>query len=134
MLAGYVWLAISGGLLLFGSDLDLAYDLQLHTLFLGFVLSMLMAHALIILPAVLGIRLTFSRSLYVPLALLHLSLLLRVLGSTIGPVELRLLSGPLTIASLGAFAALVTWAQLQSGWSRPPVPAGTGATFERHGR
>ncbi|MEO8758788.1 MAG: hypothetical protein ABI398_13680 [Devosia sp.] len=94
MLAGYAWLAFSGGLFLFGPALDLAYDLQLHTIFLGFVLSMLMAHALIILPAVLGIRLTFSRALYVPLALLHASLVLRVLGNTIAPGTLRLLSRP----------------------------------------
>jgi hypothetical protein len=111
MLAGYAWLALSGGLLLFGTDLDLAYDLQLHTVFLGFVLSMLMAHALIILPAVLGIRLSFSRSLYVPLGLLHLSVVLRVLGGTMAPPELRMFSGPLTIASLAAFAVLLIWAQ-----------------------
>jgi hypothetical protein len=114
MLAGYAWLGVSGGLVAFGSDLDLAYDLQLHTIFLGFVLSMLMAHALIILPAVLGIHLTFSKSLYLPLALLHLSLLLRVLGSTIAPSELRLFSGPVTIASLAAFAILVTRTELRA--------------------
>ena len=114
MLAGYAWLGVSGGLIAFGSDLDLAYDLQLHTVFLGFVLSMLMAHALIILPAVLGIHLTFSKSLYLPLALLHVSLLLRVLGSTIAPSELRLFSGPVTVASLAAFAILVTWAELRA--------------------
>jgi hypothetical protein len=114
MLAGYAWLGVSGGLVAFGADLDLAYDLQLHTIFLGFVLSMLMAHALIILPAVLGIHLAFSKSFYLPLALLHLSLLLRVLASTIAPSELRLFSGPVTIASLAAFAILVTWAELRA--------------------
>lgn len=114
MLAGYAWLAVSGGLVALGADLDLAYDLQLHTVFLGFVLSMLMAHALIILPAVLGVHLTFSRSFYLPLALLHLSLLLRVLGSTIAPSGLRLFSGPVTVASLAAFAILVAWAELRA--------------------
>lgn len=119
MLAGYVWLAVSGGLLLFGADLDRAYDLQLHTVFLGFVLSMLMAHALIILPAVLGIHLSFSPSLYWPLALLHLSLLLRLLGGTVGPDSLRLLSGPVTVASLAAFVVLVVWTQWRLRRNRP---------------
>ena len=114
MLAGYAWLGVSGGLVAFRSDLDLAYDLQLHTVFLGFVLSMLMAHALIILPAVLGVHLTFSRSLYLPLALLHASVALRVLGGTIAPAALRLLSGPLTVVSLVTFAILVMWAELRA--------------------
>jgi len=111
MLAGYLWLMSSGGLVVFGSDLAFAYDLQLHTVFLGFVLSMLMTHALIILPAVLRIRLIYSRSLYIPLTLLHVSVLLRVIGSTVGPLGLRTFSGAMTAFSLVLFTALLVWAR-----------------------
>ena len=39
---------------------------------------MIMAHASVILPAVLRIRLPYHRGFYIPAALLHLSLILRI--------------------------------------------------------
>jgi hypothetical protein len=89
MLAGYVWLGTSGALwialgLQVGSSL--LYDAALHALFLGFVISMVMGHAPIILPAVLRIDLPYHRTAWIPFALLHVSVAARVgadlLGST----------------------------------------------------
>ncbi|RME36012.1 MAG: hypothetical protein D6786_00225 [Gammaproteobacteria bacterium] len=80
MLAGYLWLALAG-LLLMAWGLAPAgprHDAILHAIALGFVFSMIFAHALVILPAVLGVLIPFSRVLYLPMALLHLSLLARV--------------------------------------------------------
>jgi hypothetical protein len=80
LLAGYLWLG-AGGLawLWFGNDLTrFHYDVMLHTIFLGFVFSMVFAHAPIIFPAVLQGSLPYRRAFYVHSALLHLSLLLRV--------------------------------------------------------
>lgn len=74
LLAGYVWLAL-GGILVAASA---AYDAAMHAIFLGFVFSMVFGHAPVILPAVLRVRFPYSPLLYVPLALLHASLAVRV--------------------------------------------------------
>ena len=90
LLTGYAWLAAGGVLWLdIGrmSFTDLgraahgsAYDAMLHAIFLGFVISMIFAHAPVIVPAVLGRPLPFNRSFYVPLVMLHVTLLLRLIG------------------------------------------------------
>jgi hypothetical protein len=82
LLAGYGWLAVAGGLWAgIGQMADgPAYDAQLHAIFLGFVMSMIFAHAPVIVPSVLGRPLPFRPALYVPLALLHASLVLRLAG------------------------------------------------------
>src|SRR5690625_7652708 len=55
-----------------------AYDAVLHAVFLGFVMSMIFAHAAIILPAVLRKPLPYWAIFCAPAALLHASLILRV--------------------------------------------------------
>ncbi|WP_152185844.1 hypothetical protein [Segeticoccus rhizosphaerae] len=86
LLSGYAWLATTGVLwIVFGHmtkaiSHQASYDAMLHALFLGFVISMIFAHAPVIVPSVLGRPLPYSRVLYLPLALLHLSLLLRLIA------------------------------------------------------
>lgn len=82
LLTGYVWLAVAGllGLRFGGVTAGFQYDAILHSLFVGFVFSMIFAHAPIILPLLSGLSLTFGPNFYVPLVLLQLSLVLRVLG------------------------------------------------------
>ena len=82
LLAGYAWLGVAGVLwLLHGTSAGgYLYDAQLHALFLGFVMSMVFAHAPVIVPAVLRVRLPFRPRFYVHLALLHASLVVRILG------------------------------------------------------
>ncbi|MGN6869924.1 MAG: iron-sulfur cluster repair di-iron protein [Solirubrobacteraceae bacterium] len=82
LLAGYVWLACAGVLWTVYAPLadGPAYDASLHAVFLGFVMSMVFAHAPVIVPAVLRVPLPFQRSFYAHLALLHGSLALRLLG------------------------------------------------------
>jgi hypothetical protein len=82
LLTGYVWLGVAGGLwLLRGlSPGGYGYDAELHALFLGFVMSTVFAHAPVIVPSVLRVRLPFRRRFYLHLALLHTSLGLRVIG------------------------------------------------------
>ncbi|MEO8717198.1 MAG: hypothetical protein ABI423_03145 [Burkholderiales bacterium] len=74
LLSGYAWLAF-GGMLLASA---VAYDAALHAIFVGFVFSMVFGHAPVILPAVLRVPLPYHAALYAPLALLHLSLMVRV--------------------------------------------------------
>lgn len=81
LLVGYAWLAVAG--LLWAvtgpSNAGARYDATLHALFLGYVMSMIYVHAPVILPAVLRIPFPFHRVLYLPLLLLHGSLLVRIL-------------------------------------------------------
>ena len=74
LLAGYFWLGLGGALM----ALATAYDAALHAVFVGFVFSMVFGHAPVILPAVLRIRYPYHPVLYLPLAVLHASLAVRV--------------------------------------------------------
>lgn len=80
LLGGYVWLAV-GGLAWAATSLGWpARDTALHALGLGFIFSMIMGHAPVILPAIARVKLLFGAVFYLPLALLHASLLLRLAG------------------------------------------------------
>ncbi|ANP73121.1 hypothetical protein [Cryobacterium arcticum] len=81
LLAGYGWLVVVGGIWLLQGAVysGPGYDAMMHAVFLGFVVSMIMAHAPTILPAVLRRPLPYRPIMYLPAALLHLSLLARVL-------------------------------------------------------
>jgi hypothetical protein len=82
LLTGYAWLAVAGVLWAVSGQMadGSAYDAELHAIFLGFVMSMIFAHAPVIIPSVTGRRLPYRPVLYVPLVLLHASLLLRLAG------------------------------------------------------
>jgi hypothetical protein len=82
LLSGQAWLAASGllALSLGAPQAGPGYDAVLHALFLGFVFSMIFAHAPVIFPSVLGLRVVFHPRFYAHLALLHAGLLLRVAG------------------------------------------------------
>lgn len=109
MLAGYVWLGIAGLVLLaLPPGLHaVSYDAALHAVTIGFVLSMVFGHALIILPAVTGLTVRYTPILYGPLALLHLSVVIRLLAGLTEALDLRAASGPLTILAIIAFAACI---------------------------
>jgi hypothetical protein len=82
LLIGYIWLGAAGVLALAygGVMAGPHYDALLHALFVGFVLSMIFAHALIIFPVVLGVSIVYHPRFYAPLVLLHTTLLLRIVG------------------------------------------------------
>ena len=82
LLSGYLWLGVAGllGLRFGGLAAGQYYDAWLHAIFLGFVFAMIFGHAPIIFPAVLGVPVLFRPAFYSHLALLHLSLVLRVVG------------------------------------------------------
>jgi hypothetical protein len=82
LLSGFIWLGIGGLLaMLFGGVFaGPRYDALLHTVFLGFVFSMIFGHAPVIFPAVLGLKMTYRPLFYSHLILLHLTLLVRITG------------------------------------------------------
>lgn len=83
LLAGYLWLAVTGVTLLLIGDAreGYGYDIAVHACFLGFAMSMIIAHAPVILPAVLGIKLPYRPVMWLPLALLHGTLAVRVVSA-----------------------------------------------------
>ncbi len=85
LLAGYGWLAAGGVLSLFFGGITAGpyYDAVLYAIFVGFVISMIFGHAPIVFPSVLGRPLAYHRFFYLHLALLHLSLVLRVAGDVL---------------------------------------------------
>jgi hypothetical protein len=86
LLSGYVWLATAGAILtVAGAEPgSAARDAVLHALLLGFVFSMVFGHAPIIFPAVLRLTVPYRPRFFVPLALLHASLALRLAGDAAG--------------------------------------------------
>lgn len=105
LLAGYAQLALAGGVLAVrGLAADQAgYDIVVHGVFLGFALSMVMAHAPVILPAVLGRPLPYRAALYLPLVLLHAGLVVRFGGALLGWPGLWRAGGVASVASLLVF-------------------------------
>ena len=105
LLSGYVWLGIAGVLwIAFGGSIaGPFYDAMVHSLFLGFVFAMIFAHAPIILPAVAGGTVPYRADFYAPLALLNLSLIVRLYGDLDGNGDLRRWGGLLGAAAVLAF-------------------------------
>lgn len=85
MLAGQAWLFAAGATWALAGPLieGPAYDAALHSVFLGFAMSMVFAHASTILPAVTRVRLPYSPAMWGPWLVLHGSLLLRVYGGDV---------------------------------------------------
>ena len=99
--AGVVWLA-SGALIGGG----FGYDAMVHAIFLGFVFSMVFAHAPVIVPAVLGVPLPYRRRSTAPLALLHVGLVVRLAGDAAGNVTAWRWGGALNELAILGFVAV----------------------------
>ncbi len=109
VLAGYFWLGVGGvAWLWFGDDpTTFHYDVMLHSVFLGFVFSMIFAHAPVIFPSVPQRPLPYRRAFYVHFMLLHLSLALQIGGDLYGSYPAYRWGGLLNVLAL---------------WSLSPIP------------
>lgn len=113
VLTGAGWLLVAGGIF---AALPIPpagplYDAPLHSVFVGYVLSMVFAHAPIILPAVARLAVPFTPVLYVPLAVLHAGLVVRVGGDLAAVPLLRQAGGAANALALALFALAVIWAR-----------------------
>ena len=106
LLGGYVWLGVAGVAWACTAAGLPTRDMALHALGLGFVVGMVMGHAPVILPAVARVKLQFGPWFYLPLALLHASLLIRLGGGWVDP-GLRSSGAALNAVALVLFAATV---------------------------
>ncbi len=116
ILGGYGWLALGGvcgvlDALLFRA---LMRDAFLHAVFLGFVFSMVVGHAPVILPAVLRRPVTFHPAAWGPLVLLHASVATRVVTDALEHGRGRMAAAALNAAALAAFAAVTAWTVVRS--------------------
>ncbi|MFT0847005.1 hypothetical protein VR010_04530 [Actinomycetaceae bacterium L2_0104] len=105
MLAGYGWAMVAGVALLLADDwkADGTYDVVVHSIMLGFVISMILAHAPVIVPALVHRPLPYNAAMWVPLGLLHLSLLLRVTGDLTDTLVARNVGGVLGVVAILTF-------------------------------
>lgn len=121
VLAGAAWLVVAGALLATGGlpPAGPRYDAVLHAVFVGFVLSMVFAHAPIVLPAVARVAVPFHRSMYAPLALLHAGMTARLAGDLAGADALRRGGAAGTGLALAAFVVVAVFSALRRRASPP---------------
>ncbi len=108
LLPGYAWLIVGGAWWLFVGGTATAgfyYDAMLHTLFLGFVFSMIFGHAPIILPAVMPVEVAYRPAFYLHLALLQLSLVVRIIADLFLSQPARQWAGLFNVLAILIFLA-----------------------------
>ncbi|HEY6203750.1 MAG TPA: hypothetical protein VI056_12000 [Candidatus Limnocylindria bacterium] len=103
----YAWLAVGALLMLTydGVPAGWRYDALVHSVFIGFVMTMILAHGPIILPAIAGVAVAYSPLLYIPLVLLQSSMVLRVAGDIMERVDWRDSGATLNAIAVLTFAA-----------------------------
>ena len=82
LLSAQVWLGVAGLILVTAGDVTegAPYDAVVHAVFLGYTMSMIFAHAPVILPAVTRVRLPFHVGMYVPWIVLQISIVVRLVA------------------------------------------------------
>lgn len=110
----YFWLVIHAFTSLTAVDSAFQYDLYIHTFFLGFVFSMIWAHAPIIFPLLFTSNISlYHPSLWVVWLIYQLSLLGRLWSAFYSFADLRLLYGQINgysiLAILLTMATIILW-------------------------
>lgn len=119
LLSGYAWLAVGGGIILVAGSLvpgSPSYDAALHAVLLGFVFSMILGHAPIILPAVARVTIPYHLSFYLPLLLLHASLVLRLAGDALERRDWTQSGAMLNAVALAVFLVTILGAVARGRW------------------
>ncbi|WP_194928833.1 MULTISPECIES: hypothetical protein [unclassified Pseudactinotalea] len=126
LLAGYAWLLVAAAAWLVAGDQrsGALYDLVVHSVMLGFAISMVMAHAPIILPAVLRRPLPYRAVMWAPLALLHAGLVVRVAAGDLAGITAAWRAGSVVnVIALLLFVGVAATSSLLGPRARPePAP------------
>jgi hypothetical protein len=120
LLVGYVWLGVGGimGIAFGAVYAGFPYDALLHSILLGFVVSMIFGHAPIIFPALTGRAVHFSRFSYVYLFILHTSLILRLISDLNNWTTGRMWSGLINVLAILIFLATTVYSNFLRASSR----------------
>lgn len=132
MLAGYLWLAVAGlvwSLSPLSAGSGTGYDIIIHSITLGYAFSMILAHAPTIVPAVIHRRLPYHRLMWLPYALLHAGLAVRVVCLARGADAGWRAGGVIGVVAVLAFLLLTVSRVVASGRidAPPPRPTSTGS-------
>lgn len=126
LVTGFLWLFTNGLVLCFAGQHPWYYDLYIHSFFLGFVFSVVWAHAPIVLPKVLGLHgVPYHWSIWIVWVLFQGSLSGRVLSSLLGNSEWRtcygVLNGWTILAMFAWLASLMVLRTTKSGVAVKPA-------------
>ena len=143
MLAGYVWLALAGAVWSLWGLQGLngaAYEIVIHCITVGFAFSMILAHAPVIIPAIVHRALPYHRLMWLPYLLLHAGLTVRVVGLLAGASVAWQVGGAVGVAAIVVFMVLTVGRVLTSGSirtsvraKRPAAAAAAGSTTQAGG-
>jgi hypothetical protein len=104
LLTGFIWLLATGMFMLAGELAGPMYDTALHSFFIGFLFSVIMAHGPMILPSLLGLSTKlFHPILYSWLILMECSLVVRITANFANEFFLRKWAGILNGIAILAF-------------------------------
>ena len=112
MLSGYAWLFLAGVIAIVAAPSmpGTVYDALVHAITLGFAMAMIFAHAPVVFPAITGLPLPFRNVSYMPLALLHASVAVRLIGDLAEEFgRWRAWGGLLNAAAIAMFVAMTIW-------------------------
>ena len=136
MLAGYVWLAVAGAVWSLWGLQGLngaAYEIVIHCITVGFAFSMILAHAPVIIPAIVHRALPYHRLMWLPYVLLHAGLAVRVVGLLAEASAAWKVGGAVGVAAILVFMVLTLGRVLTSGSIRKPVRVGPPAATTASG-
>ena len=100
---------------------------------MGFAFSMILAHAPVIIPAIVHRALPYHRLMWLPYVLLHAGLVVRVVGLLAEASSVWKVGGALGVAAILVFMVLTLGRVLTSGSIRKPVRARPQATAAASG-
>ncbi len=127
LLTGYGWLILTGGFgLWYGfPTAGPMYDGLLHMLFVGFIFSMIFAHASVIIPSLSGKLVPWHPYFYLPLLLLHGFLLVRIFGDTMGLSQVRIIGSYGNFAAILLFLGGIIYQLTKEMYAQKPEPVST---------
>ena len=116
LLSGFIWLIVGSvvSVLYLQIPSHLYYDAYLHSFFLGFIFSMIFAHAPVIFPSLSGWQVGFYERFYIHYLLLQASIIIRLTGDFMGDSMIRELGGVLNGLAIIIFLVSTVVAVIQT--------------------
>lgn len=124
MIAAYGWGLVAAGIWLIAGPVwsGYSYDAAVHSLTIGFALSMVIAHAPVIIPAIVRKPLPYHPAMWAVAGLMHAGLVVRVMAGARDSELPWQFGGALSVAALLAFLVL-TVSLVVTRSRRAPTPA-----------